>query len=452
MEWGMLRRLIWKELRGERWVAFGLLALAQAVVIPALRLLENTAERGPYEFFGLLLAGGIGLLAARKSATATGKDFVEAHLSVQPVPLWISCSVMPTVLAALIGWWTGTIMGLYVNSVDASIVLMAWAIFFAAVYAVSRFLGAISRLWLAIIVIIVWAISFSTQLPFNYNSAEEIAGLEAMTILNRNLLVAAFFGTFLHTVFFKPRWNRRHSAIVAAVAALIFVFFTTVPDATRTPFLYKWITAKDSSTASPGWDPSTLITSPGMVLRLSTESIDEGQLSVKLYDIREGKDYTRNFAHAAGAIGIVGEEEAYIVQQQPGNHSVEIVAWNWVKDSIRHVVLVKAGRNAITRRSIPWGTIAFVVGLGDQLGFVSEDGRYGLLVLSSATGGGRDLWLINFETEESCIVLPNTWFGARNAVWVGERVLISGYGTAVDINLATKKASIINFPRGAQKQ
>jgi hypothetical protein len=430
--WDIWTRLLWKEWRQGRAILGVLLA------VPPVTFLF--AELGPNRpsFLGevSLLLGAFAppLLtalwaAAKASRTAPAGEFAQAHLPVRPLAPWGASFLTPLLVAGLCGAWYGICAralpdwhrgSLAPSAQAASLGAACLATTFAASYLVSitvSFLpavlvGAFSAFGTAAVLLDLFLGGRRVHFPL-------------LLLYCWRLAFAGMLASFAFAVLGRKRSLRPARAGLLCLALGLLVL----------PPLPEVLTSLVRQSAPAG---GCVMEAPdgSFFLNAYADPGHPDHVLLHFSDRRNATTRERAFRRSAIVIDVRDRRYVYLAQQLRGQRQVEILVWDSVTNAVRPLASLPAGRNALPRKAF-WR----------RWGHVSPQAHYLVLALPTTSGGGQsDLWVVDLRSGRSAVVLPDQLFATERASWRKDRVILSGFGNAVVVDLKAARARFLEIP------
>lgn len=173
--------------------------------------------------------------------------------------------------------------------------------------------------------------------------------------------------------------------------------------------------------------------SGSITLRSFLEGRRGAVLPLRFTDLRTGYSRTRFFEQAFQIIGVAGRRDVYLMHQGPHDDSVQVIAWDTRDDSVRDVMQVPLGRDALIR----WN------GIPNAL---SPDGRYALVSRWLDSSNAQDLWALDLARKRSALVLPNYDYQLGERRFSGSEAWLCGGPDTIVIDLDRMRARPVTVP------
>lgn len=419
------RALVWKELRVWRQLA------VMALVMPPM-LLGASAGFGKGSAVSLLIrtsaaftfATLLVMWGAMKAAhEKRSEDFTAAHQPVPPAVQWLVSFAFPLIVASAMGGW----YGMWARAADhweaADLTAITGALIGACVFAIAHFLSELSAKWSAAFVVALGAAAgLSVLLTMSVAEARAIPFSALVIVLAGTVVGSLLFGVLLTR---RPRRVRRWAALsVFPVMALLLVWNLGIPRGRHgilNPYADYIVPRIDSA----DWAAHVC------EVHLAASERDT---AIEFRNDRTGRTVIRRFETATVPLDFQDDGHALLIQQKPDEDAVRVLLWD-------------AATNAVTAIAvIPAGSRALIHGRFSPLGFADPRGRYLLVALRSMVGEGRDLWLVDLDSEQSTVVRGNALFAFDWAQWSGGRAFLSGEGNPLVIDLKAGTARLFTLP------
>ena len=440
------KRLLWKEFR-EGWLFVCLSVLLPAVTIPAaaakLPASLDPSWVGVQRFVSInMLISMIATIGVLSVAVWGARNRPQSRSFADNLPIdtrttWVSTFLAPLIVAASVGAVTGVCVSSTIRWTHMPLLSLVWAGLYAGCFASAYLVTSAGNTWLGLVAGAAFALAFTGNLiPDHWQTWRE-QSKEFLSAASFCAAVAsgALAGNVMLGLYRRNAGLLKPRAIALGLAVLIPVGFSVV-DAMISP-------AEPDENVG---DVTDFIPSVSLTQMLSTYRAKSDMMKVEFRDTRLDLKINRNFPYPTRALGFTSATHVYLMQQPERASTVSILIWNPVANTVRTVASIPAGRHALTRSSLSWISAAPMLAGLNRGGFVSPSGRYVVAVLPSAGGAGQDLWVTDLREGSSKLILVNRFFGAREAAWPVGRAVISGYGNAVEVNLAAKSARIIEIP------
>lgn len=397
------KALLWKAFREERILVAILFLLPPLVFLVAHTLPQWRYTVAPVGI--VVFAVAIAALAVYKVPSKDRPNFSRIHLPLPFVAGWVLQFIAPLVVCLLAGAWFG-LWSLFLYDSLPVLRALAGAIGAGAAFCTSYVLGSATTWWLGIVAgvfigLTVRMETYPKEWRFVlYWLAVAVAGALLYDLVGRN-------------------WpgRIRRAAAVGVPAILLGIVLINGTVAVSVDYYAPRIDSSDWSRYV------TPIKSNG------------GRITILEFgNYRTDNTARHEFENIVVPVDFAGHDRVYIAQQRAGEKVIRVLLWNTSSGTVDEVL------------TIPSGPVALVPVRGFPRGFVRPDERYMLLAVRSQVGQGRDLWVVDLKTRLATIALVNSIFASGNVQWVGDRALLSGFGSPVRIDLTAAVAERINLP------
>lgn len=428
---GLWKALLWKEFR-EGWLPVAVFILAPPVLFGFVGTMpEITWWAGLLVFLAVIcMPIMLAMWASGKSARENAaNEFVESHLPVNPVPIWIIAFLIPYALSWLFGvWHIGWAAEAGLRDQEQYWSPISAALMFGCAYGTAYFLSETLSRWAAVVLGAGVGI-FGTFLALEV----KLDGAPHWVLgLYISLAAAPLVGSLIYNLVVRRRSLRFRQGLSIAVPILIIA----VP-----------IAGLIADSGQDSRDPyllciSELIYSPDHAQNVvpdlkSGRPMHTGYTGLKFSNNRMNQVIYRKFENAVQPVDCSIPNRAYLVQQRKGENSVRVLVWH--ANEVHEIARVPAGRDALVDYHYWYWDSPICCAV------VRPDGRYMLLRLRSPLGNGDDLWLIDLKRGHSEVVIANEdnldLSGLR---WVDGRVIIPIHGLlSIDLDtLAVRNIDI----------
>ncbi|MCC6485187.1 MAG: hypothetical protein IT209_10110 [Armatimonadetes bacterium] len=431
-------RLAWKLWRETRWW-LALLVVVPAVGFPLAASIPETSSG--WQILRLLVVyptaylvpALAGILAARLAQEDWGAGaYTPSHLPLAAPDVLKASFLLPLVVAALLGLWTGwcSLPGAMHHYAGVFAYCCQWSALTTGCFAMGYVVSAASTKHAgAIYPAMAGNIGPAVLLAFRdrlNHGLDMLPSDPGEWLLVAAFVVAPIVATFVWAASRrKQRFWRQWAAFVAGVLALFVCASPAVwvawaggfPGAGFPPFLSE--------------DGSLIVSMTGQF---------SGRAASGTYcqftDRRTGVSAKALFPLFVQPLGFAGRDSAVIAVRNPGEGRMSIRAWAHADNTVREVV------------SIPYNARArFALGTdntytGGFVAWVNPAGRWLLLRTRPSNGSGVDLWLIDMKRGKAKIVYPNfQTFAASRATWLRNRAILSGAPPQILVDLPGGKAA-----------
>lgn len=442
------KRLLWKEVREDRW-PLGI-ALVSMTALYALASAYPTYGSSVGQLLAILASGSVHLALAIWGATRgdsgrSVKEFEFTHLPTSPMLNWGVAIGIPTLASAVLGLWYG-FMAQEATSREGLIPLpLIGALDLALTYAVCYFMASLVSLWAGILIgmaqlmggtlIPVWQSEMPTDaytLIFAGRTlAAGLTGALILAMLRRTASPAAQKG--------------------AALGAAVLILYG--------PMIVQGLPELLHSTPrvvepEPRFSASTYQSPDGAVvvaadLNVPRAELEAGRTGIMVVDNARNIIGRTVFLHQdIEIIGALRDGRAFLAQQRPGSRTVSIIEWDYVHNRTSTRARLTTGTKALTDRSEGYGGV-FLAFHGMEHGLyareISPDGRYVILGLGALIGSTADIWVMDLERGRSKVALlaiPEV----VSTVWKSDHVLLGTENGAFRINLRTFECARFRIP------
>jgi hypothetical protein len=417
------KRLLWKELREDRWpLAIAVLAMT---ALYALAGVYRNPESSAGPVLAAMAAGAVHLVLAIWGATKGDSrrgstEFEFTHLPTSPMLEWATSVGVPTIAAALLGLWFGYLAEGATGRASTIPMPLLGALDLALTYAACYFMAALVSLWAGILIGMAQIVG-GTLLPIWQN---DMATDSYTVMFAGRTLAAALVGALILAWLYR---NASPAAQKAAAlgAAVLILYGPVVVEGLPT-----WVRGA-GVVSSPKED------SPYEVFNASQYITPDRAIVVQQSDMkRKGImvcDHLRSVTRTifpkpnVEIIGAFRDGRVFLAQQIPYRKTVSIIVWDYLSGRTRTLARFETRAGALVDRGNG----------GETWRLVSPDGRYVLLEVGGLIGNLTDIWAVDLKTGRGRVALLSLYEGIVSVAWKKDRVLIGEDRGAYQIDLRT---------------
>jgi hypothetical protein len=407
---------------------------------PLLYLLSRDAKNLLFIITFIITGIGLPLLVilwgvGNGNRNREGHEFAATNLPLWPINDWLASFLATLCTAALLGAWCG---GWLVRTTPVfngiSIVRGAEsvAVYFACCYAVSYFFSQSVAFFVGILCGVICAVSALKIFSKGMEYRTILITLWVVIGVSAGSLVYAWLSNKM-----SPQTRKAASFGIVIISVLAIFITSYLPMKQGEETSYQPLNEQSFST-------------PNMYFHItvSQKSLSKGNKAGSfnvLFEDQEHKQQQNRIFNVDRLcpVDLYGNRYIFFVEQQHKADHLELVRWDVTTNQVNNVIsLPKVPLHCGFQIS---DLLLSSSASGGQIGHISPDGKYLILTLTSAVGGGNDLWIIDLQSKSARIVLPNRIFGADEATWTEDGAILTGSGNAVKVNFKKPSAEIINI-------
>jgi hypothetical protein len=437
------KRLLWKEVR-EGWPVFALAFVAPPLCfgLPLIvgRLTPHREVMAFVAAIGVPTAIALWVISDRKRSKNRWQN-ASASLPVPPLVEWCITILLPATGLALAGAWLGLWSGALVGWYNAPSLALTYGVFFSAFFIACCFITGAFK-YLAPFSALLWGAWFNVTVQVCFGDRPQPGALETALLFNTCILAISAAASLAFSVSLRDRINLRYTAAVAlAIIVMPGPYAVVMGYVARNLIVSRH---EDQMGGLISADRSYWLTFDG-------RDVPAGYVKAVFGRPPGDSKSTRSFRRTIRAVGVVDQRFVYFARQLPDDARVSILEWDTRAGNVRTVTSFTAGKGSLVDRGIGAQTLPVMVGrfhaytsdIFGPWGHVSPSGQYLVLKTRTAVGLGDDLWIVNLRDGRRRQALANALFPKERANWNGNKLVLSGDGNPLAIDLRSGRSQVV---------